>query len=324
MEPIVLWQHKWGLTMHIPWYLFLGGLAGGTLLVAALADLLGRRQERYQLLSTVSTYITVPIIVIGGLFLTFHLGKPERGMLFPFFFSNYNSWMTWGGWIIGSFIPLTVAYAAAWYFQLSRTLRTVLAVVSIPAGIMMALYTGLLLAGAWFVPLWAKEYIPALFLLSGISTGLAACGLAVLITDRVRWSQGVGETAMTLSLADIAAILLEAGWIYLFLSAFAAGTIGQKLAYHLLTRGALGPWFWWGFIAIGLVLPFLASLAELVLGKAFHRRVEWLLYTKFTLILIGGLILRYIIVWGGDLKQPLPFPPQLWPIPQTPLPPFGG
>ncbi|MFQ5849582.1 MAG: NrfD/PsrC family molybdoenzyme membrane anchor subunit [Candidatus Binatia bacterium] len=327
MEPIVLMQHKWGLTMNIPWYLFLGSLAGGTLLVAALADLLGWRQERYQLLSRVSTYITVPIILIAGLFLTFHLGKPERGFLFPFFMKNYRSWLTIGGWIIGLFAPLTIAYAAAWFFQLSRTLRIVLAVISIPAGIMMNLYTGFLLAGAWptpggfwFVPLWAKEYIPVLFLLSGISTGLAACGLAALIAGRVRWPrgsgfQGVGETAMTLSLVDIAAILFEAWWIYVLLSAFAVGTLGQKLAYKLLTSGALWLWFWWGFVAIGLALPILASLGELVFEKTFHRRAEWLLYAKFALVLIGGLVLRYVIVWGGDLKQPLIFPPQVWPIP---------
>ncbi|MFQ5853951.1 MAG: hypothetical protein ACE5JU_25610, partial [Candidatus Binatia bacterium] len=74
--------------------------------------------------------------------------------------------------------------------------------------------------------------------------------------------------------------------------------------------------------AIGLALPILASLAEFVYEKAFHRRAEWLLYAKFALVLIGGLVLRYVIVWGGDLKQPLIFPPSNWPIP--PIPPLPG
>jgi formate-dependent nitrite reductase membrane component NrfD len=331
MEPIVLMQHKWGLTMNIPWYLFLGGLAGGTLLVAALADLLGRKQEQYRLLSKVSIYITVPIILIGGLFLTFHLARPGRGFLFPFYMTNYRSWLTLGGFVIGLFVPLTIAYAAAWFFQLSSKLRMVLAVLSIPTGALMSLYTGLLLAGAWtipggfwFVPLWAKEYIPVLFLLSGVSTGLAACGLTALIVDRMRWPwgsrfQGVGETAKTLSLVDIAAILFEAGWIYMLLSAFAAGTAGQKLAYELLITGDLWAWFWWGFVAIGLALPILASIGELVYERAFHRQMKGLLYAKFAFVLIGGLVLRYVIVWGGDLPQPLVFPPSNWPIP-----PLGG
>ena len=331
MEPIVLMQHKWGLTYNIPWYLFLGGLAGGTLLVAALADLLSRRQERYELLSRVSTYITIPIILIGGLLLTFHLARPERGFLFPFYMRNYRSWLTLGGFVVGAFVAVTFAYAVTWYFQLSRKLRMALAVMSIPVGALMSLYTGLLLAGAWtipggfwFVPLWAKDYIPVLFLLSGISTGLAACGLTALIAERMRLPRfkGIGETAATLSLVDIAAILLEVGWIYVLLSAFAAGTLGQKLAYQLLTSGALWVWFWWGFVAVGLALPILASVAEMVYEKTLHRRVEWLLYAKFTLVLIGGLVLRYVIVWGGDLPQPLAFPPSSWPIPT--LPPLVG
>lgn len=117
MEPIVLWQHKWGLSFNIPWYLFLGGLAGGTLTIAALADILAGARERGRDLSRMAAYVTVPAILIGGLSLTFHLGKPERGFAFPLFSTNYQSWLTIGGWIIGAFAPLSLAYAAAWYFN---------------------------------------------------------------------------------------------------------------------------------------------------------------------------------------------------------------
>ncbi|MFQ5682135.1 MAG: NrfD/PsrC family molybdoenzyme membrane anchor subunit [Candidatus Binatia bacterium] len=334
MDPIVLMQHKWGLSYNIPWYLFLGGLAGGTLLVAVMADLLSGRQQRYEVLSRLSTYITIPIIVVGGLFLTFHLAKPERGLLFPFYMKNYRSWLTLGGFVLGGFVAVTFAYGAAWYFQVRRTLRMVLAGLGVPIGILMALYTGLLLAGAWtipggfwFVPLWAKEYIPVLFLLSGVSTGLAACGLTVLIAERMKWAggeqvQGVGETAKTLSVVDIGAILLEAGWIYVLLSAFAAGTAGQKLAYQFLTHGALWGWFWGGFVAIGLALPILVSVVEIFYGRGAQHQSGWMLYAKFSLVLIGGLVLRYVIVWGGDISQPLAFPPSSWPIPT--IPPLAG
>jgi formate-dependent nitrite reductase membrane component NrfD len=328
MEPIVLLQHKWGLTFHIPWYLFLGGLAGGTLIVAAVADLLGGREERYHALSQVAAYITLPIIALGGLFLTLHLGKPERGVLFPIFMTNYRSWMTIGGWVIAFFLLLNIAYAATWYFRGGRTVRWTLAVLSIPTGIGMALYTGFLItgawmlpAGAWFVPFWDNRYIPVLFLLSGLSTGLAASGLGVLLAGHLGWLPRIGfslqggeKWAKTLSLWDALVILLEAGWIYLFVTALAAGGVGKKLVHYTLTQGELAPWFWWGVILIGLTLPFIASLLEVALVKV-RGRGDWLLYIKFTLVLVGGLILRYVVVWGGDLKTPLFFPPSLWPIP---------
>lgn len=268
MEPIVLMTHKWGSSFHIPWYLFLGGMAGGTLLIAALADLFGGRHERYQALSRIAAYITLPITIVGGLALTFHLGKPERGILFPLFMSNYRSWLAIGGWIIAVFFPLAVAYAVLWYFRMGRAPRLIVALLSIPAGVGIALYTGFLISGAWsipggywFSPLWDVKYIPVLFLISGLSTGLAACGLVALAVDHFRHSGvvrrelgGAGETAGTLSLIDTLVIVAEASWIYLMLAAFASGDVGQRLVHGILTKGDLAPWFWWGVIALALSL----------------------------------------------------------------------
>lgn len=331
LEPIVLTTQKWGTSFNIPWYLYLGGMAGGTLLVAGLADLLGGRDERYQALSRIAVYLTLPIIVVGGLALTFHLGKPERGFFFPLFMSNYKSWLTIGGWIIGIFFPLTVAYAAFWYFpvlRVQRSKRLILAILSIPVGILMALYTGFLLSGTWtisggywFTPLWDTRYIPVLFLISGLSTGLAVCGLTALAADHLKLPgiagkelRGAGETAGTLSLFDAAVIVIEAGWIYIMLAAFATGDTGQQLIYRVLTAGDLSLWFWWGVVALALALPFVASLVEVFLVKILHVPADWLLYVKFTMVLVGGLLLRYVIVWGGDIRKPLPFPPSKWPL----------
>ncbi|MBI2358787.1 MAG: polysulfide reductase NrfD [Deltaproteobacteria bacterium] len=338
MESIVLWQHKWGLTFHIPWYLFLGGLAGGTMTIAALADLLAGTRERPQSFARAAAYITVPTIILGGLSLTFHLGKPERGFAFPLFFTNYQSWMTIGGWIIGVFAPLSLAYAAAWYFNVGRRVRVVMAAVGVPLGVLMSLYTGFLLSatwavpgGRWYVPLWDSRYLPVLFVLSGLSTGLGACGLGVLVAGRLgRPSSGSGtpeETwavARLASAADVAAILVEGAWVYLFLASLGVGTLGQQLAFTLLTKGELAPWFWWGFVATGLAAPLLGSGMHAIGERIFHSRLGWILYVKFVLVLVGGLMLRYVIVWGGDLKAPLTFPPSMWPIPGVSGPPFPG
>ena len=86
---------------------------------------------------------------------------------------------------------------------------------------------------------------------------------------------------------------------------------GTKLAYDYVVNGELSGWFWVGVILIGLAIPFLLSLISLV-----ARRWELsLASTKFVLIVTGGVILRFVIVWGGDLSAPLPFPPANFPIP---------
>ena len=338
MDPIVLWQHKWGLTFHIPWYLFLGGLACGTMTIGALVDLLGGSRKRFRNLARVAAYITVPVIIAGGLALSFHLGKPERGFAFPLFFTNYQSWMTIGGWILGAFAPLSIAYAAAWYLNLGRPVRIVLAAVGAPLGVLMSLYTGFLLSaawvvpgGRWYVPLWDNRYLPVLFTLSGLSTGLAACGLGALIAGRFSRPSWGGRpegdpwaTVHIASLADIAAIVVEGMWVYLFFASLGVGTMGQQLAFKLVTQGDLSPWFWWGFVATGLAAPLLVSGIDTVCERILHAKVGWMLYAKFILVLVGGLVLRYVVVWGGDLKAPLSFPPSMWPVPGLGGPPIPG
>jgi protein NrfD len=337
MEPIVLWQQKWGLTLHIPWYLFLGGLAGGTMTLAAAADLFAGTRARFRYFARVAAFITTPAIVAGGLFLSFHLGKPERGFAFPLFFTNYQSWMTIGGWIVGAFAPLSVGYAAAWYFRIDRRVRLLLAVPGIPLGILMSLYTGFLLSaawavpgGRWYVPLWDKDYLPVLFVLSGFSTALGACGLAALVVGRLPWFGGKSAPAETwavaavASRADLVAVIAEGAWVYVFLTSLAAGTLGQRLAYDLVIRGSLAPWFWWGFVAIGLAAPLIVGLVHVVAERLAHARLEWMLYVEFVLLIVGGIVLRHVIVWGGDMKAPLIFPPSMWPVPGITGPAIPG
>jgi formate-dependent nitrite reductase membrane component NrfD len=328
METIVLWQSKWGTSFHIPLYLFLGGLAGGTLSVGALADLVGRDRPGFRQFASIAAYVTLPAIVVGGLALSFHLGKPERGFAFPLFFTNYQSWLTIGGAVVGAFAPLSVAYAAAWAFGFPRWIRTLMAAVAVPLGLIMSLYTGLLLSAAWlvpgdrwYVPLWDRNYLPVLFLLSGFSTGLAACGLVALLMARLRRvrrasddAEGAAPVAEATSAIDALALVVEAAWVYVFLVALAGGTTGQQLAYYVITRGPLASW-WWAFVATGLAAPLLVTVVHFVVERMYHTRLPWLLYAKFAMVLVGGLLLRYTIVWGGDLKSPLIFPPQLWPVP---------
>jgi protein NrfD len=338
MEPIALWQQKWGLTFHIPWYLYLGGLAGGTLTIAALADLLAGTRERFRNLARGCAYLTTPIIIVGGLSLTFHLGKPERGFGFPLFFTNYQSWMTIGGWILGVFAPLSVAYAAAWYFHVGRRVRLVLAAPGVPLGVLMSLYTGFLLSATWtvpgdrwYVPLWDSRYLPVLFVLSGLSTGLAACGFGAVVAGRFprlsggeKASEDARAVAKLASRADMVTILAEGAWVYVFFAALAGGTLGQRRAFDLMTRGDLAPWFWWGFVAIGLAAPLLVSTVQGLAERLLRIPAGWALGTKFAMVLLGGLMLRYVLVWGGDMKTPLIFPPSMWPLPGVGGPPIPG
>ena len=129
---------------------------------------------------------------------------------------------------------------------------------------------------------------------------------------------GLEETAPILGKWDTGVLLLEMIWLALFLMALSKGGAGHRIAVQALTEGDLSQWFWMGVVIIGLVIPLFLGVLEPVLKEA--GQVVWPLFTKLHLVLIGGLILRYVIVWGGDIKQPLNYPPQMWGSPKVSAP----
>ncbi len=366
MEPLVLWQHKWSQDLFVPGYLFFGGLTAGLVIVAVLADLLAARAPGLKTLSRRAAYTAVVTMALGGALLTYHLGKPERGLGFPLFFTNYDSWMTRGGWILGAVAPLVFLYAALWYFAALPGLRRAVGGVLIPLSALFAMYTGFLLSGAGYVPVWSKRFLPLLFLNSGLTTGTAAAGLVALAA----WpfaGRGQDDPAWTRRAVAVllAVLLLAEAWelraYVTYLAerapdkALAVATpsgqfvapMGSRLAHHYLTGGPGYPWkllgggaaeaagesrplptlaplFWLGVVGVGLALPLLLTALEVAADARRSSLATGVALAKFALVLIGGFLLRVVIVRGGDLKALLPFPPQLFQVPRIellPVPP---
>lgn len=329
MESIILMNSKWGNDIFVPMYLFFGGLSGGLFVIAVATDLLGIKFKQFENFSRLTSYLVLPVLALAGAFIAFHLGKPERGILFPFFFKNYNSWLVIGGWSVGLAIPLVAAYAALWYYKIDATIRRVLGVIAFPILGFVSFYTGLLLSGAKFVPLWSQEYLPYLFLNSGVLTGLAGSGLMYVLYQNYGSSKSEESSGVLriIGYAIIFFVLVELFELQRFMHHLASNPVkidnsgyfvapnGSAMAYEYVTQGVLAPWFWWGIIGIGLTLPLFLSFVEMLFGKLIKPYADWVSGVKFASILSGGIILRFVIVWGGELKAPLTVLPQLNQIP---------
>ena len=329
MESIILMNSKWGNDIFVPMYLFFGGLSGGLFVIAVAADLLGIKFKQFEKFSRMTSYLVLPVLALAGAFIAFHLGKPERGILFPFFFKNYNSWLVIGGWSVGLAIPLVAAYAALWYYKIDATIRRVLGVIAFPILGFVSFYTGLLLSGAKFVPLWSQEYLPYLFLNSGVLTGLAGSGLMFVLYQTYGSSKSEDSSGVLriIGYAIIFFVLVELFELQRFMDHLSSNPVkidnsgyfvapnGSAMAYEYVTQGVLAPWFWWGIIGIGLTLPLFLSFVEMLFEKLIKPYADWVSGVKFASILSGGIILRFVIVWGGELKAPLTVLPQLNQIP---------
>jgi formate-dependent nitrite reductase membrane component NrfD len=64
----------------------------------------------------------------------------------------------------------------------------------------------------------------------------------------------------------------------------------------VLVAGPLSLWFWVGVILIGLLVPF-----ELELGTLKVKGTTLLVLASTLCVLLGGLILRAVVVVGGQM-----------------------
>ena len=145
------------------------------------------------------------------------------------------------------------------------------------------IYTGLLLSYSQPVTLWRTALLPVLFFVSAVSTGIMAI---MLIGQRM----GVGvKQLIFLSNADAVILALEIFVLIVFLYNAYRTLESRPSATRILT-GAVAPFFWFGVVACGLVIPILLEL----LGE---HGVSTALAAL--LGLFGGLCLRYAILAGG-------------------------
>jgi formate-dependent nitrite reductase membrane component NrfD len=285
----------------IVWYFFLGGIAAGAYVMAALADLFGDDRDRRGVRA--AYYIAFPLVSLCGLLLTADLGRPERfwHMLFqsrtgrPMF--KWWSPMSIGSWGLSafgffSFVSFIGVLAEDGWFGMGRfsplatRLRIGLtgrlfALGGVLSAFFLASYTGVLLA-ATNQPIWSNTtWTGALFLASAVSTGVAT----IVLVDRWLKLDVAGDTINRLERIDSWAMVME-----LVLLATLVFSLG-RLAIAALTAwpGVLVPAF---VVPVGLLLP-------LALKRRHHAGLAGL---DCVLVLAGGFALRAAIV-----GMPAPF-----------------
>lgn len=313
----------WGLSIGI--YLFLGGLAGGSYVAGAVADLLSarhpERQDSYFATARWSMVIAVSAIAVGGILLISHLGEPLNVLKF-WLFTNVLSWMTIGIWVIVLF-TLLAAVQALWLgfgredgfgvsigpidtlarlTRPSEGVRRAITVFGIAIGVLLAVYTALLISAAGHtVPLWNETWLPLLFLTSSLSIGIAAVFGLTTIT------QGVLDTGVEkFSLADDVIIVAELVVLAILMWTMQnGGPTAAETFQYIMTEGWI--LFWIGVVGIGLLLPLVLSAVLILLERRtdLHEnetmlgRVRGVYALKFGLVVAGGLMLRLMIIFGA-------------------------
>lgn len=312
----------WGLPVIL--YLFLAGVGAGALTVSSSVLLRGGGGGFGGGHFTLARYgaLIGPIpVIIGTSLIVLELGRPFRALNL---FKVINlSPMNIGSWLLLVFMWVSVFYALAFLPsfmpQLKRLsnrlapVREVLAWINVPLGIGVAVYTGIMLGAMPARPLWNSPILALLFLISALSTGVAMIILARTVFHR-KSSDSAAErqfhdSAYLLTATDVMLIGFELMVIFLFLM-FAHLTIGNvKYAVGvILPGGDMAPMFWLWVVLIGLVLPVLVELVYVVPKLLYHRDYAAPKAIEIAvpiMVLIGGFMLRYVIVVAGQITGPV-------------------
>ena len=306
-------------------YLWLAGMAGGAYFAAFLTDRLTGGNNKPLL--RLATYLGIPLAVIGVLLLVVDLGQPIRFWhLFTQF--KFTSPMSMGTWILLAWVMIAVVMVILWWIgnrlneESARGLQRItgcLGWINLILAVLLITYTGVLLAVS-SQSLWAGTILlPALFVASAISTGIAMLVLAGMIANAINKSklaeiklamnQLFGSTEWTVSNRVIAR-LAEADAIVIIVEMTAligyaiwlatSSMAGAGDALGLLIGGTLAAPFWAGVVVLALLLPLGLDLANW--GKEIETKAVWrTVMTSSICVILGGLVLRAVITIGGQL-----------------------
>ena len=286
---------------QIPIYLFLGGLAAGILFLAGVYTILGKEKEMQATVKWAP--FIVPFALIIGLFMLFLDLKHKLYFWQLYTTIRLESPMGWGAWVLMIMTPISIIWSASyirevfpkwdWKFKFLKTFeiwviknRYYIAWPMVIYAVILGIYTGILLSAFNARPLWNTTILGPLFLVSGMSTG-AAC--IILMSKNHAERKLIGRL-------DLLFISVELFFIVHMIMGFLAGSEVQIQAANLFLGGEFTAPFFVFVIALGLLLPALLEVLELIGYKVP-------IVIPAILVLLGGLIFRFIMVEAGQITR---------------------
>ncbi|NUM61916.1 MAG: polysulfide reductase NrfD [Ignavibacteriaceae bacterium] len=293
------WMTMWG--WEIPVYLFLGGMVAGMMIIAGYFLFSGRHKESN--CSCYSIPLTSFILLSLGMFSLF-LDLAHKQYVWRLYTTfQITSPMSWGAWILILVYPALIANILirppSWMTRRFSKLSDIagklqthqffiknIGILNMILGMMLGAYTGVLLSTMGSRPLWNTSLLWVLFLVSGLST--AAAYVHLIAKNRAE--------SELLAKADNGFLVVELFiFVMLFLGLMSSARPHIEAAQLLLT-GIYAPAFWVFVIALGIVIPLGIQLLA-VNHKIKHTPIAPIM------VIIGGLILRFIIVEAGQYSH---------------------
>ena len=291
-------------------YLFLGGTAAGAFAVMSVLDLHASAALSHRLHPLSARRGNVPsrqcaqhvsklvygasfaMLLAGLLCLLADLGKPQA--FYYLFIYPTASFMSIGSFALALLVLLMAVVLADSVLELGERWRKaarVARVIGIAVALVVMLYTGMLLKTVISVPVWQSWWLPVLFLFSALSCGCAVVIAAGLLSAGFK---GASTALRRLAALDAAFIMLEMVAIAAY--ALSVNSFQAHGPLDALLIGDAAWLFWAGFVGCGIAAPLVIDVIALIRRRDHASGVVAM---AATLVLIGGLALRFALVGAG-------------------------
>ena len=295
-------------------YLFLGGLTGGLMSMSAITNLRAGKAIPHERHCCWPIPIVSPLLLSLGMFFLFLDLELKQHMYWFYLTFQPTSPMSWGAWILMLIYPPMILYSLAaipppiaekmapgLLKSLSEKLRAHLlgiARVNFVGGILLSIYTGILLSTFLARPLWNSAILPVVFLVSGMSTGTA---LLIIMARQT-------EVKLFLTKVDIWLIFTEIMVLLLFFYGHYASDAANQAAImpFMNVSHQYFPYFV-SVVFLGIILPLAIAMKFMEVtadhSKSITPTGKFLMNTSAVLVLVGGLVVRFVMVYAGQLSS---------------------
>lgn len=288
----------WG-TM-IAWYLFLAGLSAGAFLTSVYVERKYPGRNRFLLVSRIVALIAVGIGLILLIFDAEGAVHNPPALLWLVGGFNPMSVMSWGVLILSvsaivQFLYVIYEFVRTkdnGYARFFRKIQTPLQWIGVVASFCLAAYTGLLLGVVKTAPLWNNPLLPVLFVVSAFSAGAAATQVfgGIFAPNDTKGLMGITKIHCAFVFTEI--VLLA-----IMLLIVSSGNPAGAESVAMMLTGKYAMQFWVFLVIGGLLIPGIVELFEIrAYNRGAHSDTLIITIVIELLVLIGGFMLRYLVV----------------------------
>ena len=316
-------EHVYSVTREVPWGLMLGAYvffvvtSTGLCLVSSIGHVFG--YEAFKPIAKRSVFLAIATIVAGFLVIAFEIENPWRMAIYNVISPNLSSNIWWMGTLYGAYLFFMLIEFALLQAGKHKT-AGILGMLGVISGVAAHSNLGAvfgLLNGREF---WHGPYMPIYFITSAMMSGCATVIFFHWLGYKINgWKMSTKLENSLYSVGKLGALLYIVIIFFTtwkMISGYTGQQPGKYESIMALFNGPFANNFWYGEVAMGLVIPLLIIMAvraknvtAMALGSMMS--IVGIFVMRYDLVIVGQIIPGFHELNIVGLPHILPYSPTL-------------